>query len=216
MSSSSLLLFSPTTKVLHHHHLLLSKPILSRPNRKLLLLPPPMQASKNNSGRGGGGGGGKKDSADPPDRIISAACYLYPFLDGVQYGRYVLAQLPALQAPLAPLLPLVRLFKSFPFSSFLLFLALYFAVVRNPSGFSRYVRFNAMQAIVLDVLLIFPGLIERSFSPPGGVGLDLVMSMDSTVFLFLWVSLVYGSVTCLLGDVPRLPIVADAADRQVM
>ncbi|KAJ6848115.1 uncharacterized protein M6B38_116455 [Iris pallida] len=212
--SSSLLLFTPTTKVLHLHHCHhLSKPILSKPIRKLLLLPPPMQASKNN---GGGGGGGKKDSADAPDRIISAACYLYPFLDGVQYGRYVLTQFPLLQAPLAPLLPFVRLLKSFPLNSFLLFLVLYFAVVRNPSSFSRYVRFNTMQAIVLDVLLIFPDLVERTFRPAGGVGLDLVMSMDSTVFLFLWVSLAYGSVSCLLGDVPRLPIVADAADRQVM
>ncbi|KAB2049009.1 hypothetical protein ES319_A13G148000v1 [Gossypium barbadense] len=35
---------------------------------------------------------------------------------------------------------------------------------RNPN-FGRYVRFNTMQAIVLDVLLIFPDLLERSFNP---------------------------------------------------
>lgn len=88
-------------------------------------------------------------------------------------------------------------------------------MVRNPN-FSRYVRFNIMQAIVLDVLLIFPDLLERSFNPRGGLGLDLVMSLDSTVFLFLLICLIYGSSSCLLGQIPRLPIVADAADRQVM
>ncbi|KAF8410869.1 hypothetical protein HHK36_003406 [Tetracentron sinense] len=102
------------------------------------------------------------NSADPPDRLISAICYFYPFFDGVQY-----------------------------------------------------VRFNTMQAIVLDVLLIFPDLLERSFNPRDGFGLDLMMSLDSTVFLFLLVSLIYGSSSCLLGQVPRLPIVAEAAERQV-
>lgn len=72
-----------------------------------------------------------------------------------------------------------------------------------------------MQVIVLDVLLIFPDLLERSFNPRDGVGLDVLMSLDSTVFLFLFVSLIYGSSSCLLGQVPRLPIVAEAADRQV-
>ncbi|XP_072981188.1 protein TIC 20-v, chloroplastic isoform X2 [Typha angustifolia] len=154
--------------------------------------------------------------ADPPDRILSAACYLYPFLDGVQYGRYILTQFPVFQLVLQPLFPAIRLFRSSPLNPFLLFLTLYFAVVRNPSRFSRYVRFNTMQAIVLDVLLIFPDLIERTFNPKGGIGLDALQSLDSTVFLFLLVSLMYGSTSCILGQVPRLPIVADAADRQVI
>ncbi|KAL7088089.1 hypothetical protein ACP275_13G107900 [Erythranthe tilingii] len=157
---------------------------------------------------------GNDDSADAPDRLISAITYFYPFFDGVQYGKYVITQVSPLQAFIQPLVPAIRVFKSFPFNGFLVFLTLYFVVVRNPN-FSRYVRFNTMQAIVLDVLLIFPDLLERTFNPRDGVGLDLMMSLDSTVFLFLLVSLIYGSSSCLLGQLPRLPIVADAADRQV-
>ncbi|KAM1758014.1 hypothetical protein ACFX11_007188 [Malus domestica] len=63
--------------------------------------------------------------------------------------------------------------------------------------------------IVLDLLLIFPELLERSFNPKDWLGLD------STVFLFLLVCLVYGSASCVLGQVPRLPIVPEAAGRQV-
>lgn len=155
------------------------------------------------------------NSADPPDRIISAVCYFYPFFDGIQYGKYVITQFAPIQTLIQPLVPAIRVFKSFPFNGFLVFLTLYFVVVRN-TNFSRYVRFNTMQAIVLDVLLIFPDLLERSFNPRGGLGLDLVMSLDSTVFLFLLVCLIYGSSSCLLGQVPRLPIVAEAADRQVL
>ncbi|KAK9212846.1 hypothetical protein WN943_002228 [Citrus x changshan-huyou] len=73
-----------------------------------------------------------------------------------------------------------------------------------------------MQAIVLDVLLIFPDLFERTFNAGEGIGLDLMMSLDSTVFLFLLVCLIYGSSSCMLGQVPRLPIVAEAADRQAL
>ncbi|KAJ9153938.1 hypothetical protein P3X46_027324 [Hevea brasiliensis] len=155
------------------------------------------------------------DSADTGDRIISAVCYFYPFFDGVQYGKYVITQFSPIHALIQPLFPAIRVFKSFPLNGFLVFLTLYFVVVRNPN-FSRYVRFNIMQAIVLDVLLIFPDLLERSFNPRDGLGLDLLMSLDSTVFLYLLVCLIYGSSSCLLGQVPRLPIVAEAADRQVL
>ncbi|KAG4952877.1 hypothetical protein AAZX31_14G013600 [Glycine max] len=155
------------------------------------------------------------DSADVPDRLISALCYFYPFFDGIQYGKYVITQFYPLQAIVQPLVPAIRVFKSFPFNGFLVFLTLYFVVVRNPN-FSKYVRFNTMQAVVLDVLLIFPDLLERGFNPKDGLGLDLIMSLDSTVFLFLLVCLIYGSSSCLLGQIPRLPIVAEAADRQVL
>ncbi|GAB4845957.1 Protein TIC 20-v, chloroplastic [Ancistrocladus abbreviatus] len=154
------------------------------------------------------------NSADPSDRLISAICYFYPFFDGIQYGKYVITQFTPIQALIQPLFPAIRAFKSFPFNGFLVFLTLYFVVVRNPN-FSRYVRFNTMQAIVLDVLLIFPDLLERTFNPRDGLGLDLIMSLDSTVFLFLLVSLIYGSSSCALGQVPRLPIVAEAAEMQV-
>lgn len=154
------------------------------------------------------------DSADVPDRLISALCYFYPFFDGIQYGKYVITQFYPLQAIVQPLVPAIRVFKSFPFNGFLVFLTLYFVVVRNPN-FSKYVRFNTMQAVVLDVLLIFPDLLERGFNPKDGLGFDLIISLDSTVFLFLLVCLIYGS-SCLLGQIPRLPIVAEAADRQVL
>ncbi|XP_020091069.1 protein TIC 20-v, chloroplastic-like [Ananas comosus] len=73
-----------------------------------------------------------------------------------------------------------------------------------------------MQAIVLDVLLIFPDLLQRSFAPSDGVSYEILQSADSSVFcFFLLVSLVYGSTACLLGQFPRLPLVANAADRQV-
>ncbi|XP_021771388.1 protein TIC 20-v, chloroplastic [Chenopodium quinoa] len=155
------------------------------------------------------------ENIDAPDRLISAICYFYPLFDGIQYGKYVITQFTPLQLIIQPLIPAIKVFKSFPLNGVLVFFTLYFVVVRN-QNFSKYVRFNTMQAIVLDILLIFPDLLERSFNPKDGIGLDLMMSLDSTVFLFLLVSLIYGSYSCALGQVPRLPIVAEAAERQVL
>ncbi|KAK1295837.1 hypothetical protein QJS10_CPB15g01073 [Acorus calamus] len=203
MAAAILLSFSPTlhpTLTPLHRHLL---PIPTTPSPRLR----PTLLHSNRPGS-------PNSPADPPDRIISAFCYFYPFFDGVQYGKYLLTQFSPLQTLLQPLYPSIKLFKLFPFNGLLVFLALYFVVVRNPN-FSRYVRFNTMQAIVLDVLLIFPDLIERGFNPKEGLGLEVLMSVDSTVFLFLLVSLIYGCGSCFLGQVPRLPIVAEAADRQV-
>ena len=72
-----------------------------------------------------------------------------------------------------------------------------------------------MQAIVLDVLLILPGLVDSSFHPEGGIGLEALIVFYNTVFLYLVVCFFIGSGSCLLGKVPRLPLVADAADAQV-
>ncbi|XP_057441002.1 protein TIC 20-v, chloroplastic [Lotus japonicus] len=188
-TNPSLLLPKKFTKPHHHHHHHIKRLVVAKSN--------------------------DSDSADAPDRLISALCYFYPFFDSIQYGKYVITQFYPFQVLVQPLVPAIRMFKSFPFNGFLVFLTLYFFVVRN-QNFSRYVRFNTMQAIVLDVLLIFPDLLERGFNPKDGLGLDLMMSLDSTVFLFLLVSLIYGSSSCLLGQIPRLPIVADAADRQVL
>ncbi|TKY57432.1 TIC 20-v [Spatholobus suberectus] len=156
-----------------------------------------------------------RGSADIHDRLTSALCYLYPFSDGIGYGKHVITQFYPVRATVQPLLPTIRVYTWIPFHGFLGFWILYFLVARN-RNFSRYVRFNATQAILLDGLLVFPQLLEKGFHPRDGLGLDLMMSVDNTVFLFLLVCLIYGSSSCLLGQTPRLPIVAEAADREVL
>lgn len=149
------------------------------------------------------------------DRVVAASGYLLPFLDGIQYGRYFFLQFPAAQVAFQPLYPLLRIYSSTPFASVAVFFGLYFLVVRNPN-FSRYVRFNTMQAVVLDVLLILPNLVEGLFHPKEGVGFEVLVIFYNTVFLYLVACFFIGSGSCILGRTPRLPLVADAADAQVM
>lgn len=72
-----------------------------------------------------------------------------------------------------------------------------------------------MQAVVLDILMILPALVERLIAPSGGIGLDFIILVYNTVFIYLFSCFVFGVGSCLLGKTPRLPIVADAAEAQV-
>lgn len=149
------------------------------------------------------------------DRLISVVSYTLPFFNSLHYGRYLFLQFPNLGLLFDPILPLVSLYRSIPYSSFVAFFALYLGVVRNPS-FSRYVRFNSMQAVTLDVLLVLPLLLQRIFTlGSSGLGFRLMVSAHNLLFLFTLVCFLYSVSSCVFGRTPHLPFVADAASRQL-
>lgn len=157
-------------------------------------------------------------SEDPPitDRVVAAACYLLPLCDGIRYGKFALAQYPFIRTLLGPLDPLIKLYTSLPFGSLLVFFAIYLGVSNNRERFGRWVRFNAMQAILLDIILIFPGLLEQVLKPPvnSPLGLTVYINLYNAIFFFLLISWLLASGNCILGRTTRLPLVGNAADQQ--
>ncbi|PRW39238.1 TIC 20- chloroplastic [Chlorella sorokiniana] len=157
----------------------------------------------------------RNSSPEIPDRVVAAIPYLIPLLDGLRYGKFFLVQFPQFSTLLLPLEPLIRLYFSVPFAGLVVFFAVYLGIINNPN-FTRYVRYNAMQAILLDIILILPGLIESIVRPPmGGPGLQIYITLYNTIFLFLFACVAYGMGSCATGQTARLPIVADAADAQI-
>ncbi|KAL5712962.1 Protein TIC 20-II [Ranunculus cassubicifolius] len=148
------------------------------------------------------------------ERLVSSFAYFLPFFNGLQYGRYLFMKYPNLVFLLEPIFPLLNIYRSVPYASFVAFFALYLGVVRNPS-FSKYVRFNSMQAVVLDVLLSLPLLLQRVFSPGDGIGLKVMVMGYNAIFVFIAVCFLYSLGHCVLGKTPFLPFVAEAADRQL-
>jgi len=72
---------------------------------------------------------------------------------------------------------LLQLYTTVPFASLIVFFGLYMGIVQNQS-YSRFVRFNGQQAILLDILLILPSLVETLFPPPtSGFGLSVFISL---------------------------------------
>jgi len=152
------------------------------------------------------------------DRIIASVPYLLPLMDGVRYGRFFFQEFPQFYALLAPLQPLLKTYYTLPFAGLVAFFALYYGVVQN-YNLSRFVRYNAMQSILLDILLIIPSLLENFVLrgiPKTGAYLQVTVSFYNFVWLYVLICFLYGVGSCLVGEQARLPGVADAADRQVM
>ncbi|MCD8488226.1 MAG: hypothetical protein LRZ84_16175 [Desertifilum sp.] len=159
------------------------------------------------------------------DRIFACLPYLLPLLDGLMFGRFLLMQFPVLQLLFVPLLPLIQLYTSVPFISLIVFFALFLAVVRNPN-INHFIRFNAMQAILLDIVLILCNLVFQyilgpalqveiySLDPALQVGI-LLETLSNTIFLAIVVAFVYAVVQSLMGRYAEIPTISDAAYAQV-
>ncbi|KAL3520493.1 hypothetical protein ACH5RR_018642 [Cinchona calisaya] len=144
------------------------------------------------------------------DRLLSVASYCFPLFNGLPYGRFVFLHHPVLSVPFKPLLPLAYCYRSIPFASFISFFAFYLGIVRNPSA-SRYVRLNALQALIFDVILVVPVLIEQVLSP----GLTVTVLGYNCLFTVLVTCFSYALGCSVLGKTPSLPLVSEAAERQL-
>jgi len=172
-------------------------------------------------GRGGGGGGGggfALSGGGPPlaDRLLAAVPWLLPLLDAFSYGRFLFYQYPLAARAVSPLAPLVSLYASVPFAPLVCFFGLYLGVVNN-AKVSRFARFSAMQAVLVDILLVLPRLLESLASPPAqGWGLKAYITAQNSIWVLVAGVVAYGVACAVLGRGARIPFVADAADAQIM
>ena len=98
------------------------------------------------------------------DRIFAALPYLLPLMNGLPFGRFLFQQFPVLQIITLPVIPLMFLYQYIPFAGFIVFIGLYMLVVRN-ENIPHFIRFNTMQAILIDIVLItIPGIWQCSFT----------------------------------------------------
>lgn len=148
-----------------------------------------------------------------PDRIKSCIPYILPLIDGDNFGKYIYDRIPPLGALDYVLLrPIVEGFHAAPFLSIVLFMI--FALGPQFTGQSREVRFNAQQAILVDVALIFPQLLGEAVADAEANFPRAVMEPCSNFVWYFLVSSVVYSVTCnLRGKRPdQIPFISGAAD----
>ena len=182
-----------------------------------------MRASPAARGRAPRGGGARApaparaslDDEEPvTNRVLAASTYLLPLLDSLRFAGGFVQAVPQLSSLLlTPIAPIASVYFKIPLASLVAFFAIYSGIVNNRSQFSRFVRVNAMQSIVLDILLILPSLTEQLFR--GASNNPIFAAGSSTVFLFVLISFFYASFACLTGRAVKLPVVGEAAESQV-
>jgi len=146
-------------------------------------------------------------------RLLAGLAYLLPFSDALPFGNALLLQFPFLGVVALPALPLLMLQRLIPFGGLVIFLALYLAVVRN-TRVPYLIRFNVLQAILIDIVLVLINLSFQVFrlSPMGGFA---ERTLANTVFLGALVVCLFGLVQSLRGQEADIPTVSDAVRLQL-
>ncbi len=158
------------------------------------------------------------------DRFFACLPYLLPLLDvvrlGITYaaaGLGLFAQFPILQLLIIPVTPLfffysIFSFGGFSFGSIIIFLLLLNLVVRYPR-ISHFIRFNTMQAILLEILMFLAGII-LSIIPTGNMSL-LADTLLNVVLIGALAAVGYSLVQTIRGQYAEIPTLSEAVHMQV-
>ncbi|MDB9396090.1 Tic20 family protein [Microcystis aeruginosa] len=156
-----------------------------------------------------------RGSTDTKDRIFAALVYLLPLYSAFALGDSIFQQIPFLGAALVIVLtPLAFLYSSLgSFGSLIIFFVLFLAVVRNPR-ISHFIRFNTMQAILIDILVSLLGLVLGFVAR--GLGANLALeTLFNVVFLGAFAACVYSIIQSVIGKYADIPTISEAAYSQV-
>lgn len=151
---------------------------------------------------------------DIKERSLGALIYLFPLVYSLPFGIVLLNQFPWLFQFLAPLVVLYDITDSLPFASLLIFFGLWFAVVRNEK-ISYFLRFNAMQAILLNILQILFMLILGILGPAFGSQSLISETLTNTIFMGSIAASIFCIFRSFQGQYAELPGLSDAASSQV-
>lgn len=154
-----------------------------------------------------------RGSTTVSDRIFACLPYTLPLVDVLVFGTFLIQQFPALSVIFVPLAPIIAIYGSIPFGSLVVFFALFFLVVRN-ERIPHFIRFNTMQAILLDIVIILFGYLLRILSNVPGIEFA-IQTLSTTIFLGIVVAVVYSVVQSLIGKYAEIPAISDAVYMQV-
>lgn len=146
------------------------------------------------------------------DRIKACIPYLLPLIDGDQFGRFIYMRIPFLGAiDEVTIGPLAHFNQTIPFLGLGLFLLLTLGTRFN-FDISRNVRYNAQQAALIDIALIFPELIASSFAEDP-VPNYIAEPCTNFVYYAYMTAVVYCIYSNLSGKKPdQVPYISPAAD----
>ena len=154
-----------------------------------------------------------RGSVDAKDRIFAALVYLMPLYYALPFGMFLFREFPILNLITIPLTPLIIIYSSFPFAGIIIFFVLFLAVVRN-ERISHFIRFNTMQAILLDIVLFLFGFLLQILGQGLGTNL-LTETLYNVVFLGAFAACLYSIVQSGLGRYAEIPTLSEAVYSQV-
>jgi hypothetical protein len=154
------------------------------------------------------------------DRIYASLPYLIPLIEVLNFARPLVKSFPFLGEVLLPLKVLADIYVSilpFGLGSLVLFIVLFAFVIRN-ERINHFIRFNTMQALLLDIViflvqLVFALIVRLLVAIPNGS--FALETLSSTVFLGIVAAVGFSVFQCIRGKYAEIPAISDAVYMQV-
>ena len=146
-------------------------------------------------------------------RLLGVLIYMLPWSDTIPFGRSLFVQFPLLELLALPALPLIILEQGIPFGSLLIFFLLFLAVVRNPKV-PYFLRFNTLQALLIDIAVVLTTYGFQIIIQPFGGGL-IVRTLSSTLLVAVLAIIIFALIECIQGKEPDLPGISEAVRMQL-
>ena len=128
-----------------------------------------------------------------------------PLKASLPFGYYLLNKFYFLKIILLITYPVALLEGSFPLGGLLFFLILFAGVVRNPKV-PYFIRYNACQALLLDIALIIITYLLRIFP---------LMELGLIIFVFTLCIFIYAVFQCVYGVEPEIPFISKSVRMQI-
>jgi len=164
------------------------------------------KATTSTNAFGSGRGNFYSSTPDVFERVLSVLFYLMPLMDVVRYGIYAYYYFPPSQVVLHVCQPLLSLTGAIPFGHMIPWFAIYLGVVIRPT-WNRFVRWNGLQALLLDLLIVFPGLVLYFFPK-----IPFKPEIFTLIFTVTVGAIAFCAVRILMGEKPRLGAISNAVD----
>ena len=146
-------------------------------------------------------------------RLLGVLLYMIPWADSLKFGNHLYTKYPITQIIQIPAIPIILIERSIPFGSLLLFLAIFFGLVRN-SKVSYFLRFNALQSLLINIGIIIVSFIFEIIFSPFSNSL-IIRTFSSSLLIGLFLMIVYSVWSCTQGNEPNLPGISQATKMQL-
>ncbi len=147
------------------------------------------------------------------EKILGIFLYMIPWSESLIFGNHLFIKYPFLQIIQVPAIPIILIERSVPFGSLLLFLAIFIGLVRN-NKVSYFMRFNALQSLLINIGLIIVSFIFEIISSPFSNTL-IIRTFSSTLLISLFSVILYCVWSCTQGNEPNLPGISQATRMQL-
>ena len=148
------------------------------------------------------------------DRIFACLPYLLPLMSALAFGVTLFREFPPLRVLLLPLEPVMLIYGVLgPYGPMIVFFALFLLVVRNEK-IPHFIRFNTMQALLIDIVAYLCGIILGIIVALPGIDFA-IQTLSTTIFLGIVAASVYSIIQSFMGRYAEIPAISDAVYMQV-